>query len=332
MTYKPIDRQILITTEAPSTNPPNGIVYQWVDNDGFLHQLDSNGNNQRYVNLEELNQKVATSDIVDNLTSTDTDKPLSANQGKLLQDNKEDADSTILKEGDVEDSLNSTSTTKPLSANQGKVLQDGKEDADSTILKESDVENTLTSTSTTKPLSANQGKTLEDNKADTSSLGTMASQNSDNVDITGGGAVLNNFESSIGNINGFSFYSDNARDSSGTSGNWTLQLNFSGALTNYSFFIDVHVLGRFNNNNMRGHIETRISHYASNVFNIHELFRDNEGSNFTDVEVVGAGFGSDNSIVEIEIYMPLPDNWFTISSLIATRGRNKFTNGQIIFA
>jgi len=224
MSYKPVDRQILITTEAPSTNPPNGIVYQWVDNDGFLHQLDSNGNNQRYVNLEELNQKVSTSDIVNDLNSTDTDKPLSANQGKLLQDNKEDADSTILKEGDVEDSLNSTSTTKPLSANQGKILnddkedadstilkegdvedslnststtkplsanqgkilQDGKEDADSTILKEGDVEDNLNSTSTNKPLSANQGKQLNDDKASLSALGTMSEQDSDDVDISGG--------------------------------------------------------------------------------------------------------------------------------------------------
>jgi len=130
MSYKPVDRQILITTEAPTTNPPSGIVYQWVDNDGFLHQLDNSGNDRRYVDLNELSQKVATSDIVDNLTSEDSDKPLSANQGKLLQDNKEDADSTILKEGDVEDSLNSTSTTKPLSANQGSQLETKKINSD----------------------------------------------------------------------------------------------------------------------------------------------------------------------------------------------------------
>lgn len=33
-----------------------------------------------------LNAKVATADIVDNVTSEDTDKPLSANQGKMLND------------------------------------------------------------------------------------------------------------------------------------------------------------------------------------------------------------------------------------------------------
>ena len=70
--------------------------------------------------------KVSTSDIINNLTSEDENKPLSALQGKVLQDGKEPADDKILKEGDVEDSLNSTSVTKPLSAKQGKQLNDDK--------------------------------------------------------------------------------------------------------------------------------------------------------------------------------------------------------------
>jgi hypothetical protein len=79
-------------------------------------------------------------------------------------DGKEPADPTILKEADVIDNLTSTDTDKPLSANQGKVLEDGKEPADATILKQSDIVDNLTSTSTTAPLSANQGKTLQDTK------------------------------------------------------------------------------------------------------------------------------------------------------------------------
>jgi hypothetical protein len=75
-------------------------------------------------------------------------------------DGKEDADPTILKEADVIDNLTSTDTDKPLSANQGKVLEDGKEPADATILKQADIVDNLTSTSTTAPLSANQGKVL----------------------------------------------------------------------------------------------------------------------------------------------------------------------------
>lgn len=51
-------------------------------------------------------------DVVDNLTSTATDKPLSANQGRVLNENIPA----------VDDNLTSTSTTHALSANQGRVL------------------------------------------------------------------------------------------------------------------------------------------------------------------------------------------------------------------
>ena len=51
------------------------------------------------VTVTELDKKVNKTDIVDNLTSTDTDKPLSAKQGKALDDkklNKENFDKIIL--------------------------------------------------------------------------------------------------------------------------------------------------------------------------------------------------------------------------------------------
>ena len=51
-------------------------------------------------------------DVVDNLTSTATDKPLSAKQGRVLNENMPA----------VDDNLTSTSTTHALSANQGRVL------------------------------------------------------------------------------------------------------------------------------------------------------------------------------------------------------------------
>jgi hypothetical protein len=71
-------------------------------------------------------QAVTPVEVVNNLTSTDTDKALSAAQGKVLQDTKEPADATILKEADIVDNLTSTSITAPLSANQGKALEDTK--------------------------------------------------------------------------------------------------------------------------------------------------------------------------------------------------------------
>ena len=45
-----------------------------------------------------------------------------------LFDAKEDKDTTILKQSDIVDDLTSTDTTKPLSANQGKILNESKQD------------------------------------------------------------------------------------------------------------------------------------------------------------------------------------------------------------
>jgi len=136
---------------APTANPAEGYASVFIDPaDDLIKARDHQGNVREFVPKDL---------VVDNLESTDSDRPLSANQGKNLQDNKEDADSTILKEGDVEDSLNSTSTTKPLSANQGKQLND--------------------------------------DKASLSALGSMSEQDSDDVDITGGTAVLSELTSPV---------------------------------------------------------------------------------------------------------------------------------------
>ena len=70
---------------------------------------------------DNLDAKVNTSDIKDDLTSTDTNKPLSAAKGKELQDNK-------VNTSDIKDNLTSTDTNKPLSARQGKQLEDNKLD------------------------------------------------------------------------------------------------------------------------------------------------------------------------------------------------------------
>lgn len=91
---------------------------------------------------------LTSGDIVDNLTTTNNTKALSASQGKNLQDNK-------LNKTDVINNLISTSTTKALSAAQGKELQENKLDV-------TDVINNLTSSSTRQALSAAQGKALND--------------------------------------------------------------------------------------------------------------------------------------------------------------------------
>jgi len=90
-------------------------------------------------------------DVINSLDGTTTDKPLSAAQGKALNDAK-------LPKTWVYDGLDSASTDYALSAAQGKALNDAK-------LNKSDVYNGLGSTSTALALSAAQGKALNDGKA-----------------------------------------------------------------------------------------------------------------------------------------------------------------------
>ena len=70
----------------------------------------------------EKNKLLTTDKVINTLTSTDTNKPLSANQGKVL---KELLDNKVNKT-DIVDNLTSTDIDKPLSANQGKILNDTK--------------------------------------------------------------------------------------------------------------------------------------------------------------------------------------------------------------
>ena len=60
--------------------------------------------------------KVNKSDIIDNLTTLEAEKALSANQGAVLNENK-------VGKSDIIDNLNTAESKKPLSANQGLVLK-----------------------------------------------------------------------------------------------------------------------------------------------------------------------------------------------------------------
>ena len=83
---------------------------------------------------EQLGVVVSKDEIVNNLTSTNTDKPLSAAMGKQLNDGK-------ISRSEVVNNLVTDDSSKPLSAAQGKKLQDEK-------LSETDASNTyLTKTS-----------------------------------------------------------------------------------------------------------------------------------------------------------------------------------------
>lgn len=82
-------------------------------------KIQKDGEGDLYVYTDGSSEILDESDVIDNLTSTDTDKPLSANQGKHLEDNK-------IEISDIIDNLTSTDTNKPLSAKQGKVLKDAQ--------------------------------------------------------------------------------------------------------------------------------------------------------------------------------------------------------------
>lgn len=96
----------------------------------------------------DLNSVLKKTDIIDNTSTNDNTKVLSAKQGKLLNDTK-------LNKTDVIGNLTNTDDTKALAASQGKILNDKKID------KTAIVDNTSTDDAT-KPLSARQGKSLQD--------------------------------------------------------------------------------------------------------------------------------------------------------------------------
>ena len=100
---------------------------------------------------ELINQKVNTSDVVNNLTTTTAGKVLDARQGKELNDKK-------VNTSDVVNNLTTTTAGKVLDARQGKALNDKF----GSYLPTSKVANNLTTTGSGYALDARQGKTLND--------------------------------------------------------------------------------------------------------------------------------------------------------------------------
>lgn len=98
----------------------------------------------------DLRSVLKKTDIIDNTSTNDNTKVLSAKQGKLLNDTK-------LNKTDVIGNLTNTDDTKALAASQGKILNDKKIDKTA-------IENTVNSSDVNKVLSAAMGKFLNDNK------------------------------------------------------------------------------------------------------------------------------------------------------------------------
>lgn len=98
----------------------------------------------------DLNFALKKTDIIDNTSTNDNTKVLSAKQGKILNDTK-------LNKTDVIGNLTNTDDTKALAASQGKILNDKKIDKTA-------IENAVNSSDVNKVLSAAMGKFLNDNK------------------------------------------------------------------------------------------------------------------------------------------------------------------------
>lgn len=98
----------------------------------------------------DLSSVLKKTDIIDNTSTNDNTKVLSAKQGKLLNDTK-------LNKTDVIGNLTNTDDNKALAASQGKILNDKKIDKTA-------IENTVNSSDVNKVLSAAMGKFLNDNK------------------------------------------------------------------------------------------------------------------------------------------------------------------------
>lgn len=129
--------------ELTKTNP--NILYFSSDTNTIIFNGDMRTNP-----TPDLSSVLKKTDIIDNTSTNDNTKVLSAKQGKLLNDTK-------LNKTDVIGNLTNTDDTKALAASQGKILNDKKIDKTA-------IENTVNSSDVNKVLSAAMGKFLNDNK------------------------------------------------------------------------------------------------------------------------------------------------------------------------
>lgn len=121
---------------------------------------DENGNNiiETYqTKLEALN---ALNALIQSLTNGDlvvakSDSALTDSDGNIIKD------TYISKAGAIVDNLDSIETNKSLSARQGKVLKEFVDELTATTIKESHIIDDLEHTDTNKPLSANQGREIK---------------------------------------------------------------------------------------------------------------------------------------------------------------------------
>ena len=80
------DLYVLVDGTATKVGDTNIDLSEYVKTTDLADYMKTSDADGKFATITTVDGKVDKTDIVDNLTSTDTDKPLSANQGKVLKD------------------------------------------------------------------------------------------------------------------------------------------------------------------------------------------------------------------------------------------------------
>lgn len=189
---------VYLLTETPSD--PTDLVDDGLNLNFGLYAYSKTINDYKKLDTLTFNIKnfVKKTDIINNLTSTVIDAPLSAKQGKILNDNlASHIHGNITNDGKIGTSNNSNKNV--VTDASGKITIENKPTIPSIV-------DNLNSTSSTSVLSAKQGKILNDNKQDLlisgTNIKTINSQSllgNGDITITGGsGGSVNIRTSSTG--------------------------------------------------------------------------------------------------------------------------------------
>ena len=189
---------VYLLTETPSD--PTDLVDDGLNLNFGLYAYSKTINDYKKLDTLTFNIKnfVKKTDIINNLTSTVIDAPLSAKQGKILNDNlASHTHGNIANDGKIGTSNNSNKNV--VTDASGKITIENKPTIPSIV-------DNLNSTSSTSVLSAKQGKILNDNKQDLlisgTNIKTINSQSllgNGDITITGGsGGSVNIRTSSTG--------------------------------------------------------------------------------------------------------------------------------------
>ncbi|MGN0339517.1 MAG: pyocin knob domain-containing protein, partial [Lachnospira sp.] len=184
------DSNFLQKSDVASTYTGNEVDTSKIADLGALKALET-------ILKSAINSHVAKTDIVDNLTSTDTDRPLSANQGRVLNEaisdkasssdvyTKTEADATFISSTELNNHINDT------------VAHLTQAERDS-LLTEDKITKLVESTSTDEEVpSAKAVFTLSEKKLEKTSVVTTIDENSDDNHVPTALAAYNEFEKKV---------------------------------------------------------------------------------------------------------------------------------------